>query len=198
MSAFDASVRMRGAAEPARPNGWWGMAILVATEATLFGALVGTYLYLESRAHLWPPPGVPRPALTAPLLLTALLVVSAVPMVLAGRAARAGDRGSAWRALAVATALQTAYLAVQVHEYIGQLHQFSPRATAYASIYFTLLAADHLHVLVGLALNGWLLVRLAQGLTRYRVVGLRGAVLYWLAVTGITVFVVLVQLSPRL
>ena len=37
-------------AEPARlarPNGWWGMAIFVATEATLFGTLIGTYFYLR-------------------------------------------------------------------------------------------------------------------------------------------------------
>ncbi len=198
MSAFDTSVRIRRARDSALPNGWWGMAIFVATEATLFGTLVGTYLYLEGRTRLWPPAGVPRPALAAPLLLTALLVLSAVPMVAAGRAARAGNRGTAWRALVIATVLQTVYLAAQVHEYLGQLHQFSPRATAYASIYFTLLAADHLHILVGLVLNCWLLIRLAQGLTRYRVVGLRAAVFYWLAVASITVVVVLVQLSPRL
>lgn len=199
MTAFDASVGTeRRHGDPPRPNGWWGMAILVATEATLFGTLVGTYLYLETRARVWPPAGVPGPALTAPLLLMALLVASAVPMVLAGRAARAGNRGSAWRALAVATILQTVYLAAQMHEYLGQLHQFTPRASAYASIYFTILAADHLHVLAGLMLNCWLLLRLAQGLTRYRVVGLRAAVFYWLAVVAITIVVVLVQLSPRL
>ena len=47
----DASVRMRGAAEPARPNGWWGMALFVATEATLFGA---------ARRHLCLPPRAAR------------------------------------------------------------------------------------------------------------------------------------------
>ena len=34
----------------ARPNGWWGMVVFVATEATLFGTLVGTYFYLRFRA----------------------------------------------------------------------------------------------------------------------------------------------------
>jgi heme/copper-type cytochrome/quinol oxidase subunit 3 len=43
----------------AHPNGWWGMAIFVASEATLFGALLGTYYYLRFKAVHWPPIGTP-------------------------------------------------------------------------------------------------------------------------------------------
>jgi heme/copper-type cytochrome/quinol oxidase subunit 3 len=141
---------------------------------------------------------VQRPALTAPLLLTALLLLAAFPLVRSAAAARAGECGAAWRALAVATVVQAAYLAWQAHEYLTQWGQFSPRASSYASIYFTLLAAAHLHVLAGVVLNCWLLARLGHGLTRYRVVGLRAVVFYWLAVDVITIVVVAVQLSPRL
>jgi heme/copper-type cytochrome/quinol oxidase subunit 3 len=174
------------------------MAIFVASESALFGTLVGTYLYLAAQAHHWPPAGVQRPALTAPLLLTALLLVTALPLVHAVRAARAGRRGAAWRALAAATVLQLVYLGWQLHEYLTQIDQFSPRASSYASIYFTLLAVAHLHVLVGVVLNVWLLARIGRGLTRYRVVGLRAIVFYWLAVEVITVVVVAIELSPRL
>jgi heme/copper-type cytochrome/quinol oxidase subunit 3 len=198
MSAFDASVRIPRPGEGARPNGWWGMAVFVAAEATLFGTLVGTYLYLSGHSRHWPPAGVQRPALTAPLLLTALLLLTTPLLLRAANAARAGHRGAAWRELAVATVMQVIYLAWQLHEYLTQLHQFSPRASAYASIYFTLLAVAHLHVLVGVVMSCWLLARLAGGLTRYRVVGLRAVVFYWLAVNVITVLVVAVQLSPRL
>jgi heme/copper-type cytochrome/quinol oxidase subunit 3 len=198
MSAYDASVRVPRPGDAARPNGWWGMAIFVASEATLFGTLVGTYLYLGARARHWPPAGVQRPALTAPLLLTAVLLLTALPLLRAARAARAGRRVAAWSALALATAVQIVYLGWQLHEYLTQIDQFSPHASSYASIYFTLLAAAHLHVLAGIALNGWLLARLARGLTRYRVVGLRAVVFYWLAVDVITIVVVAVQLSPRL
>ena len=36
----------------AKPNGWWGMALFVATEATLFGTLIGSVLLpaLQARA----------------------------------------------------------------------------------------------------------------------------------------------------
>jgi heme/copper-type cytochrome/quinol oxidase subunit 3 len=198
VSTFDPSVRVARAGAGARPNGWWGMAIFVASEATLFGTLVGTYLYLDGQTRRWPPAGVQRPALTAPLLLTLLLVLTAVPLLRSASAARAGRRGSAWRALAAATFVQAIYLGWQLHEYLTQWGQFSPRASSYASIYFTLLAVAHLHVLAGVVLNCWLLARLGRGLTRYRVVGLRAAVFYWLAVNVITVVVVAVQLSPRL
>jgi heme/copper-type cytochrome/quinol oxidase subunit 3 len=198
MTAYDASVRVPRPGDAGRPNGWWGMAIFVASESALFGTLVGTYLYLAAQAHHWPPAGVQRPALTAPLLLTALLLVTALPLVHAVRAARAGRRGAAWRALAAATVLQLVYLGWQLHEYLTQIDQFSPRASSYASIYFTLLAVAHLHVLVGVVLNVWLLARIGRGLTRYRVVGLRAIVFYWLAVEVITVVVVAIELSPRL
>jgi heme/copper-type cytochrome/quinol oxidase subunit 3 len=198
MSAYDASVRVPRNGTGARPNGWWGMAIFVASESTLFGTLVGTYLYLEAQSRHWPPNGVQRPALTAPLLLTGLLLVSAPLLLRAASAAQAGHRSAAWRSLAVATVVQGVYLGWQLHEYLTQLHQFSPRASSYASIYFTLLAAAHLHVLAGVIMSCWLLARLAGGLTRYRIVGLRAVVFYWLVVDVITVVVLVVQISPRL
>src|SRR3954454_17521378 len=67
-------------ARRARPNGWWGMALFVATEATLFGAIIGTYFYLRFNNLHWPPPAVPEPKLTLPLVLTGLLVATSVPV----------------------------------------------------------------------------------------------------------------------
>ena len=70
--------------------GWWGMVILVASEATLFGAFIGTYFYLRFRTTPWPPDGIPKPALVVPLILLACLVATSFPMSLASRAAQAG------------------------------------------------------------------------------------------------------------
>ena len=57
------------AAPSARPNGWWGMAVFVAAEATLFGTLMGTYLYLRLHNAHWPPPQVAKPSVLTPALL---------------------------------------------------------------------------------------------------------------------------------
>jgi heme/copper-type cytochrome/quinol oxidase subunit 3 len=62
----------------------------------------------------------------------------------------------------------------------------------------TLLGADHAHVLVGVLLNAWFLLRIWSRLTRYRVVGVQATAFYWHAVNVITLVVLVVQLSPHL
>jgi heme/copper-type cytochrome/quinol oxidase subunit 3 len=187
-------------AEPlriARPNGWWGMAAFVATEATLFGVLFGSYFYLRFQTPTWPPDGIAAPKAALPLILTGVLAVTSVPMALAYGAARRGRRGLAWLLVCAALVVQSLYLAAQLHQFNSDLSKFGPDKNAYASIYYTLLGADHAHVLVGLLLDVWLLVRLSTGLTRYRLVGLRTIAFYWYAVSVLTILVTVCILSAR-
>jgi heme/copper-type cytochrome/quinol oxidase subunit 3 len=180
------------------PNGWWGMALFVATEATLFGSLLATYYYLRFRATSWPPPGIPAPSVALPLVLTACLVATTVPVLLAARAARRGRRAACCALLLLAMAVQAAYLALQVVQFHDELGKFSPTASAYGSIYFTLLGTHHLHVLLGILLELGVLALVARRLTRYRVTGVRAVALYWCFVNAAAVLVVLTQLSPSL
>jgi cytochrome c oxidase subunit III len=182
----------------ARPSGWWGMAVFVATEATLFGTLVGTYFYLRFRTPQWPPPGVPEPKVVLPLVLTGVLVLTSIPMQLAIASARRGRLNATRIALLVALIVQSGYLAMQIHLFMADLHMFSPNATAYASIYFTLVGAHHFHVLVGILLNAWLLLRLLGGLTSYRLVALQATTFYWHFINVLAVVVTLTQVSPKL
>ena len=182
----------------AHPNGWWGTAIFVASEATLFGVLLGTYYYLRFKAVHWPPPGVPEPKVLVPLILTAVLVGSSVPMQLALRAARAGRAARAQTALLAALAVQGTYFGLQVHLFLSDLAKFSPSRNAYGSIYFTLVGAHHAHVAVGLLLSLWFVLRLTSGITTYRLTGLWAATFYWHFVNALAVLVVLTQLSPSL
>ena len=182
----------------AHPNGWWGTAIFVASEATLFGVLLGTYYYLRFKAVHWPPPGVPEPKVLVPLVLTGVLVASSVPMQLALRTARAGRAAHAQLALFAALALQGTYFGLQVHLFLSDLEKFSPSQNAYGSIYFTLVGAHHAHVAVGLLLSVWFVLRLSTGITTYRLTGLWAATFYWHFVNALAVLVVLTQLSPSL
>ena len=182
----------------AHPNGWWGMAIFLASEAMLFGALLGTYYYLRFKAVHWPPPGTPEPKVVLPLILTAVLVATSVPMQAAFRAARAGRLGATRLALALALTAQATYFGLQMHLFLGDLAKFSPGEHAYGSIYFTLLGAHHAHVAVGLLLDVWLLLRLSTGLTRYRFTALWATTFFWHFVNALAVLVVLTQLSPSL
>ena len=180
----------------ARPNGWYGMVILVATESAIFGTLVATYVYLRFQAPAWPPAGVHPPSVTAPLVLALVLVAAAGVVGYASRAAAHGQRGAALAALGTAFVVQAVYLGFQIHLYAADLTRFSPRLDAYASIYFTLLAVHHIHVGVGLVLDGWLLARLSRGLTPYRRTALSAVALYWYFVSIAGLFVTATILSP--
>jgi heme/copper-type cytochrome/quinol oxidase subunit 3 len=180
------------------PLGWWGVMLLVATETAFFGTLIASYFYLRLKATQWPPPGIEPPDVTAPLILTGVLVASSVPMLLATRAARRGDARRAWFALLAAFVLQAAYLGIQIHLFGSDLDKFEPDGSAYGSIYFTLLGAHHLHVAVGLLMVVWLLGRLATGLTNYRVTAVWVVAIYWYFVSVAAIAVVLTQISPSL
>jgi cytochrome c oxidase subunit I+III len=184
---------------PARrsaPNGMWGMAIFLCTEVGLFGSIIGAYFYLRFTSHRWPQDGIPAPHAVLPLCMAGLLVLSCLPMLGASAAARRGGARAAWILVAVALLMQACYLTVQILSYIHDLGDFSPTTNAYGSVYFTMLGAHHIHVIVGLLLNLWLLVRLSGGLTSYRRTAVRAVSLYWYVIAAVGVAVTLVQVSP--
>jgi cytochrome c oxidase subunit III len=180
-----------------KPAAWWGMIILIASEATLFGALVGTYYYLRFNTVVWPPDGLPKPDLVAPLILLGVLVLSSLPMQIASRAARAGRLARTRLAIVAALVLQCAYFVYEIHDFRDQLHRFDITRDAYSSIYYTLLGADHAHVLLGILFNFWLLWKLVRGLTTYRVNAVQAVTWYWHAVNILTVVVIGTLLSAR-
>jgi heme/copper-type cytochrome/quinol oxidase subunit 3 len=173
------------------------MLLFVATEATLFGTIFGTYFYLRFESVRWPPPGVPQPSVTLPLVLAFVLAATSVPMAIAARAAGAGDPARARLALVVALVVQAGFFAMQIHLFRDDLAKFSPRESSYGSIYFTMLGAHQAHVAVGLLLSVWLLGKLARGLTNYRIVATQSIAFYWYFVNLLALLVVGAQLSAR-
>ncbi|HUN77575.1 MAG TPA: cytochrome c oxidase subunit I [Solirubrobacteraceae bacterium] len=183
----------------ALPNGVWGMALFLAAETMLFAGVISSYFYLDFRARVWPPPGIPRPEVLDPSLLTAVLVLATLPMVLAVRRARAGDLPATLTALALALVLQAGYLAFQLHQLVAELHTLHPQGSAYASAYFTLLGLHHAHVLLGVLLDiGLLFWLVRQGLSDYRLTAVRAIALYWYVINAIAVAVLLTELYPSL
>ena len=180
----------------ARPNGWYGMLVLVATESAIFGTLLATYAYLRFRDPSWPPPGVAPPSVTAPLVLALVLVAASVPMGIASRTARLRRAGPLVAPIVLATLVQIAYLAFQVHLFSDDLARFSPRDSAYGSIYFTVLAVHHAHVAAGILLDCWLIARVRTGLTEYRRTAVMAIALYWYFVSLAGLAVTATILSP--
>jgi heme/copper-type cytochrome/quinol oxidase subunit 3 len=173
------------------------MLMLVATEASLFGTLMASYVYLRFQTATWPPRGVPMPSVTAPVVLALVLVAASVPMAFAARAANRGRRGAALIGIACALVVQAVYLGVQVHLYSDDLSRFRPSKDAYSSIYFTLLAVHHAHVGIGILFDVWLLARLSRRLTPYRRTAVTAIAFYWYFVAVVGLFVTATITSPR-
>jgi heme/copper-type cytochrome/quinol oxidase subunit 3 len=177
---------------------FWGMAMLIASEATLFGTFIGSYYYLRFSTPHWPPPGTPEPRVVVPLILAGILASTSLPMQLAARAVRGGRIWAARVLLVWAVVVQCGYLVYEVHDYGHQLHHSLPQDNAYSSIYYTLLGADHVHVAVGILLVVWLLWKLVGGLTTYRLRAVQVVAFYWHAVNLLTLIVLGVLLSATL
>jgi cytochrome c oxidase subunit III len=191
-------VSVAAAERGSQPRAFWGIALFVATEATLLGTIFGTYWYLRFKATAWPPVGIPEPTVLLPLVLTGVLVATSVPMQLAYSTAKRGRVGAARCFLLAALVVQAAYFGVQMHLFTSDLHDFVPSQHAYASIYYVLVGADHAHVALGLLIDAFLLLKLLAGLNRYRLIGLQTAAFYWHFVNLLSIGVVLTQVSPAL
>jgi heme/copper-type cytochrome/quinol oxidase subunit 3 len=181
-----------------RPTAWWGMLMLVATEATLFGAFVGTYFYLRFKSPVWPQGRLPEPKVVVPLVMAAVLLSSSIPMQLASSAAGTGRLAATRAWILLALVVQAGYFAYEVHDFADQLQVFDLTVNAYSSIHYTLLGAAHAHVALGLLFDLWLLSKLARGLTRYRVRATDAIALYWHAVNVITLVVTVTLVSAAI
>jgi heme/copper-type cytochrome/quinol oxidase subunit 3 len=176
---------------------FWGIAMLVASEATLFGNFIGSYYYLRFENAHWPPAGTPEPRVVVPSMMVAILATTSLPMQLAAAAVRRGRLWSTRALLVWALVVQCGYLVYEIHDYLDQLHRSAPQDNAYSSIYFVLLGADHAHVAIGILLVVWLLSKLARGLTMYRLNAVQVIAFYWHAVNVLTLIVLGVLLSAR-
>ncbi|MGH2914640.1 MAG: cytochrome c oxidase subunit 3 [Solirubrobacteraceae bacterium] len=186
----------------AQPNGWWGMVLFLGAEVTLFGTLIGSYFYLDFGSPRWPPAGLPDPKITIPSIATGVLVALSPLLWGAARSAKRGVRGRAALLIAIAMVVQMAYLGLELKLFRDDLLQFLPNGhsgTAYGSIYYTLLAADHAHVLFGILLDALLIYKLlVRGLNNYWLIGVRGLALYWYVVNFLTAAVLVTTLSPSI
>jgi cytochrome c oxidase subunit 3 len=160
-----------------RSSGWWGMCMLIFTEASLFGYLLLSYYYLWTQARqAWPPEGLLRLGLSG--ANTAILLSSSVFVFLAERGVRGGRIKNAAFWLSAAIAAGGAFIAIQLREWRDKGYGLADNL--YGSLYFTITGFHMLHVAAGIAVLAFLLLWTLLGYfdsRRYEAVSIGG--LYW-------------------
>jgi heme/copper-type cytochrome/quinol oxidase subunit 3 len=180
-----------------RAPGWWGMVLLIVTEATLFASLIAGYFYLQSNADSWPPAGTEVPELLLPLIGTVLLVGSSLPMWWADRSIAAGNHLGLRIGLALGFLMGAAFLGIQIVEYSRKT--FDLDTNTYSSLFFTITGLHGLHVLIGLLMNLYVQLRAWLGhFSPRRRLAVQNTVLYWHFVDAVWIVILAtVYLSPR-
>ena len=190
------------AGAPAQPRGyatgWWGMVVLIMTEATVFAALLSSYFFIRATSKTWPQGGIDAPELGRILVFTFVLLGSSVPLFWAEAAIRRDELAKVRVALILSFVMGTAFLGNQLLEYLHL--PFGIHENAYASLFWTITGLHGFHVLVGLVMSAVVQMKAWMGkLSHERHLTLSVFSLYWHFVDVVWIFVFSsLYLSPHL
>ncbi len=171
-----------------RSIAWWGMAVLIMTEAMIFATLLSSYIYVRAASKEWPLGEIEPPELTIIWLFTAILLGSSGPMFFAERGIRKGNQMRLRLGLALVTLMGLTFFGYLIYEY--QELEFGIRENAYASLFYTIIGLHGAHVAGGLLMIAMLQIKAWMGkfsAERHETVAVIG--MYWHFVDVVWIFV---------
>jgi len=157
-----------------------GVLIFVASEAMLFGGWISALLIARAAAPFWPPPNQPRLPAARTGFNTVLLVASFFTIRRVLQSLRAHNRAAAVRWMMITSTLGAAFLALQGSEWV-KLIRFGLTMTSslYGGLFYLIVGAHGLHLVVALALLGFMTVRVGRGRYDSDLRGMFAFSLYW-------------------
>ena len=164
-----------------------GLLIFLSTEAMFFAGLISTFLILRAGSGTWPPLNQPRLPAAITGANTLLLLASGYSMIRAVRSIRGDGLKECTGWLLVTGVLGSLFMAIQGYEWVNLMRfGLSITSSNYGAIFYTLIGAHGIHVLVALVALLLVLVKAASG--QYSRSDHTGIVLcqtYWLFVVGV-------------
>jgi cytochrome c oxidase subunit I len=186
---------LRGALDVKR--GSFGMKWFIGTEAMLFVGLFFAYYYLGTLQPHWPLSKPPK--LTFALVMLGILLASSIVLHWGETREKLGKDVQARVAIALTLVLGAVFVVVQMAEYHVHLREMLPQEDSYASIFFTITSFHAAHLLVGLAMLGYVLFQPSLDPDRPPHKPLHAAALYWHFVDVVWVVIVaLLYVVPNL
>ena len=194
MTTTEAAAPDSAAAVSQEPHGgrgtaWWGMAVLIMTEATIFASLLASYFYLQAASKEWPLDGIEAPPLEKISLMTVVLLGSSGPMFWAEHGIRKGKQGQLKAGLIMVIVMGLSFFSfLALYEYPELT--FGIKDNAYASIFYTTTSLHGAHVVGGLIMLGVVLIKAFQGkFSAERHVTVQVVGMYWHFVDAVWIFV---------
>jgi heme/copper-type cytochrome/quinol oxidase subunit 3 len=164
-------------------SGWWGMLVVIGTEAALFAYLLFSTFYVAAQhVGAWPPRGMPSLGLA--IAGTVVLIAGSVTMWWGERGIRRDRRSTLLLGLGASIVLAIAFVVLEATEWSRK--GFTPMTDVYGSLYFTVTGFHLLHVLVGVLMLVMLFVWTVFGYfgaRRHSTVSI--GVIYWHFVTAV-------------
>jgi cytochrome c oxidase subunit I+III len=171
-----------------------GLSILVIIVA--LATLIFTYFFLRLNNPIWPPPGIPLPAMLLPGLAAVLVVASGAPLSWAEDRIRRDDVRGLALGLAGTFLLGLVALAMMVVDF--RRFDFTPATNAYGPLVFVIGTITGVIVVAGLGMMALTLFHAWQGgLSARRHLWVSNTALYWrfVIVAWLAIFATL-YLSP--
>lgn len=169
------------------------MWLFIISDIMTFAACLVAYGFLRNATPNWPRPYHSSTILSV-LVMTAILVTSSLIMLMAVRAARAGDRANAFRWTMVTLALGALFALLHIREWLGMIGQgvtFSanPWGTGlFGGAYYSVTGMELLHVIA--ALIALLIIGLGYKSGRYGAAHIENCHLFWQFINIVWMFVV--------
>ncbi len=140
---------------------WWGLILMCAIEATMFGLLFMSYLYIRAQQHVWPPQPIDTRTLIWGLSAVACWIASALPIHLTARATRTGSLRGMRNGLIGATVLGAGALVFRCLEIADVPFRWDSHA--HGSLWFAMIGFHTFHVITDFLENVMLIVLLYRG-----------------------------------